>query len=118
MAAKLLKTQQDYETALQRLEALMEVLEPSEEQNDEMKLLGILIEAYEEENFIIYNPLPPPQPAPFLPSPSDKIYIATPRTRPYDPCEGCPNNPKNGGSGICNCMIPYLYRPQTYSVIC
>ena len=22
-----------------------------------------------------------------------------------DPCEHCPNNPKNGGSGICNCII-------------
>lgn len=24
-------------------------------------------------------------------------------------CEKCPNNPKNGGSGICNCTVPYYY---------
>ena len=23
-------------------------------------------------------------------------------------CQSCSNNPKNGGSGICNCTIPYL----------
>lgn len=22
-----------------------------------------------------------------------------------DPCEHCPNNPKNGGSGVCNCIV-------------
>ena len=22
-----------------------------------------------------------------------------------DPCEHCPNSPKNGGSGICNCIL-------------
>lgn len=26
----------------------------------------------------------------------------------YDPCAACPNNKKNGGSGICNCTIPYM----------
>ena len=27
-------------------------------------------------------------------------------------CDKCSNNPKNGGSGICNCTIPYLSDPQ------
>lgn len=27
-----------------------------------------------------------------------------------DPCENCPNNPKNNphASGICNCVLPYM----------
>lgn len=24
---------------------------------------------------------------------------------PNDPCEHCSNNPKNGGSGICHCIL-------------
>jgi hypothetical protein len=32
----------------------------------------------------------------------------------YSPCVDCPNSPKNGGSGTCNCMLPYLYNlPET-----
>ncbi len=26
----------------------------------------------------------------------------------YKCCERCPNNPANGGSGICNCTLPYM----------
>lgn len=29
----------------------------------------------------------------------------------FDPCFNCPNNPKNGGSGICNCTLPYIHNP-------
>ena len=29
-------------------------------------------------------------------------------------CDGCSNNPKNGGSGICNCTLPYMQNPITY----
>lgn len=29
-----------------------------------------------------------------------------------DLCEKCPNNPKNGGTGICNCVIPSMYGPN------
>lgn len=27
-----------------------------------------------------------------------------------DPCENCPNNPKNNplASGVCNCVLPYM----------
>lgn len=32
-----------------------------------------------------------------------------------DVCDGCSNNPKNGGSGICNCTIPYLSNPVMYN---
>lgn len=36
--------------------------------------------------------------------PSDTGYEA-------NPCANCPNNPKNGGSGICHCIIglPKIY---------
>ena len=33
-----------------------------------------------------------------------------------DCCDGCSNNPKNGGSGICNCTIPYMQNPTNYTV--
>lgn len=36
----------------------------------------------------------------------------------YDVCDGCSNNPKNGGSGICNCTIPYFDNPIMYSATC
>ena len=32
-----------------------------------------------------------------------------------DCCDGCSNNPKNGGSGICNCTLPYMQNPVMYS---
>lgn len=32
-----------------------------------------------------------------------------------DCCDGCSNNPKNGGSGICNCTLPYMQNPVAYS---
>ena len=51
---------------------------------------------------------------------SDNITIKIPPTtyQPSDmgyeasPCVSCPNNPKNGGSGICNCI---LGSPKIYS---
>lgn len=36
----------------------------------------------------------------------------------YKCCRTCHNNPKNGGSGICNCVLPYMSRtgnPITYT---
>lgn len=30
----------------------------------------------------------------------------------YDPCKDCSNNPKNGGSGVCHCTLPYMYGPR------
>ena len=32
-----------------------------------------------------------------------------------DCCDRCSNNPKNGGSGICNCALPYMQNPIMYS---
>lgn len=32
----------------------------------------------------------------------------------YNPCEHCPNNPKNNpfnSAGFCNCVLPTLYNP-------
>jgi hypothetical protein len=31
-------------------------------------------------------------------------------------CVGCSNNPKNGGSGICNCTLPYMQNLTNYTV--
>lgn len=32
----------------------------------------------------------------------------------YECCKDCPNNPVNGGSGICSCTLPYFERGTTY----
>jgi hypothetical protein len=32
-----------------------------------------------------------------------------------DVCDGCSNNPKNGGSGICSCTLPYMQNPTNYN---
>lgn len=29
-----------------------------------------------------------------------------------DPCAGCMNNPKNGGSGVCSCGLPNVKRSR------
>lgn len=29
-----------------------------------------------------------------------------------DRCAKCPNDPRNGGSGICFCTIPHMYGPN------
>ena len=31
----------------------------------------------------------------------------------YECCRDCPNNPKNGGSGICQCILPLVEKPIT-----
>ena len=35
----------------------------------------------------------------------------------YNPCENCSNNPANNpnASGVCNCVLPYLYNGPFYS---
>ena len=35
-----------------------------------------------------------------------------------DICASCPNNPKNGGSGICFCTIPHMYGPNRITCTC
>jgi hypothetical protein len=32
-----------------------------------------------------------------------------------DPCAGCSNHPRNGGSGFCHCTIPYMSKTQPYT---
>lgn len=44
-----------------------------------------------------------------VPFPGSQLYN-------YDPCATCPNNTKNGGSGVCCCALPYFYGP--YKVTC
>ena len=56
---KLIKSEQDHEQALVRLMSLMEI-EPEENsaESDEMDVLAVLIEKYEEETFSIEKPAP------------------------------------------------------------
>ena len=35
-----------------------------------------------------------------------------------DRCASCPNDPRNGGSGICYCAIPSMYGPNRITCCC
>ena len=55
---KILKTETEYEDALKRVETIMDQDSPSNEDLDEMELLVLLIEKYEEEHYPISSPDP------------------------------------------------------------
>lgn len=57
MNTKIIKTEAEYETALARIYALMDA-EPNSHEEEELELLGLLVEKYEEEHF----PIDPPDP--------------------------------------------------------
>ncbi|HZY80589.1 MAG TPA: helix-turn-helix domain-containing protein [Cyclobacteriaceae bacterium] len=57
MNLKLLKTKKDYEQALERLDVIFDAKKGSKE-GDELEILGILIEQYENEHFPIDLPDP------------------------------------------------------------
>lgn len=54
---KPIKTEQDYNQALERLEVIFDA-KPNSSEGDELEILGILIEKYENENFPIELPDP------------------------------------------------------------
>ena len=57
MKIKLIKTKKDYEQALERLELIFDAKRGTEE-GDELEILGILIDQYENERFAIDLPDP------------------------------------------------------------
>lgn len=57
MNIKPIKTEKDYEAALERLEVIFEAKKGTPK-GDELELLGILIDSYENENFPIGFPDP------------------------------------------------------------
>ena len=57
MNLKLIKSEQDYEAALERLELIFDSL-PGTEESDELEILGMLIEKYEKEHYPIELPDP------------------------------------------------------------
>lgn len=54
---KPIKTEQDYNHALERLDDIFDA-KPNSKEGDELEILGILIEKYENENFPIELPDP------------------------------------------------------------
>jgi hypothetical protein len=34
-----------------------------------------------------------------------------------DRCASCPNDPRNGGSGVCFCTIPHMYGPNRITCV-
>jgi len=57
MKLQLLKNKNDYDNAIERLEELWDAKEGTDEFN-ELELLGLLIEKYEEEHYKIDTPTP------------------------------------------------------------
>ncbi len=57
MILKPIKTEKDYNQVLERLEQIFDA-EPNTKEGDELEILGILIEKYENENFPIELPDP------------------------------------------------------------
>ena len=57
MKLKLLKTKKDYQAALDRLEIIFDA-KPGTSQGDELEVLGILIDKYEQEHYPIDFPDP------------------------------------------------------------
>jgi HTH-type transcriptional regulator/antitoxin HigA len=57
MISRLIKTKEDYEKALYRIEGIMDA-EPGTPEMDELELLTALIEMYEDQHF----PISPPDP--------------------------------------------------------
>jgi len=57
MNIKPIKTDKDYQNTLKRIDQLMNA-KPDTKEEDELKILAILIEKYEEENFAITTPDP------------------------------------------------------------
>lgn len=57
MKAKIIKTEAEYDEALKRLEVLMDA-EPGSPEEDELQLVGLLVEHYEQEHYPIGMPTP------------------------------------------------------------
>jgi HTH-type transcriptional regulator/antitoxin HigA len=57
MDIRLIKTETEYETVLARIETLMDAA-PGSAQEEELELLALLVEKYEEERFPIDSPDP------------------------------------------------------------
>jgi len=56
MKLKPIKTEKDYFQALDRLELIFDA-KPGTKEGDELEILGILLEKYEDENFQIQSKL-------------------------------------------------------------
>lgn len=57
MAIKPIKTKKDYQAAMNRLEVIFDA-KPGTQEGDELEVLGILIDKYEQENYPIGYPDP------------------------------------------------------------
>lgn len=54
-----------------------------------------------DDNDVVRIPFSPPTRS----VPTEVTYTGK---EPYDPCAHCSNDPRNGGSGICCCTVPYM----------
>lgn len=55
---------------------------------------------------------------PFVPPEFKEYTMPSDNNSVLDPCKGCSNHPSNGGSGICNCCVPYMSPNSPYRINC
>ena len=68
----------------------------------------------DDTNDIVRIPFSPPEKKNI-----QRAVITTVTTDDFDdPCAGCSNHPRNGGSGICCCTVPYMSRKSPYTITC
>ena len=103
-----------------KLETLKELIKKipitSQEEEDIINNVLGLIDLYEQDNNQPVNPIPPSYPIPrtgdWAPLPPNSCYPNSDNDMvPYG--EICSCNPKNGGSGICGCVMGNKLVPRS-----
>lgn len=54
---------------------------------------------------------------PYVPPEQEESYLAESFQIMPECCRNCSNHPRNGGSGICNCVLPYMTQTGDSSVV-
>ena len=78
MKVQPIKTEADYEAALKLIEQLWECA-PGSEQEDQLDVLSLLVEAYEER----HHPIPPPDPIEAILFRMDQMSLSRKDLEPY-----------------------------------
>ena len=102
---------------LETLKELIKKIPITSQEGDIINLVLDLIDLYEQDNKQPVNPTPPPYSIPrtndWAPLPSNPCYPNSDNDLvTYG--EICSCNPKNGGSGICGCVIGNELIPRSF----
>lgn len=86
-------------------EHALPVLDPKPDKQDYQDLEDEIVG--EAEFKFVWPPYNPGETTATYPQPSYPVWYQ----QYSDPCASCSNDPRNGGSGNCVCMLPYLANP-------